>query len=95
MELVKLSEAYTLVDDNEKWMTSGNVTKETSGNVNINFFTTLKTDLGDGENRWGSLYYSVNREGNVSANYNFEGAYREDFVDYAEGIVAEILESIK
>lgn len=95
MELIKLNEAYTIIDDNEKWMTSGNVTKEMNGCININFFTTLRTDLGEGENRWGSLYYSVNPDGGINASYNFEGSYKEDFVDYAEGIVAQILEEIK
>ena len=95
MKLTKLNEAYTLVDENENWMTSGNVNKEMNGSLNINIFTTLKTELAEGENRWGSLYYSVNREGNINASYNFEGSYKEDFVDYAEGIIAEILEEIK
>ncbi len=95
MELVKLSEAYTLVDNSEKWMTSGNVTKETSGNINITINSTLKMELGEDVNRWGSLFYSKNVEGGVSANYNFDGAYKEDFVDYCEELVAEILETIK
>ena len=40
MKLTKLNEAYTLVDENENWMTSGNVNKEMNGSLNINIFTT-------------------------------------------------------
>lgn len=93
MELIKLSEAYTLVDNTDKWMTSGNITKETSGAININFYSTLK-EAKEGANRWGSVYYNVSAENNISANYNFEGNYREDFVDYSEELIAQILEQI-
>lgn len=91
MELIKLSEAYTLTDNNEKWMTSGNVNKEVSGAINITINTTLKMELEEGINRWGSLFYNKNDQGGVSANYNFDGEYKEDFVDYCEELISAIL----
>ena len=93
MELTKLNEAYTLVDNNESWMTSGNVTVETNGNVNISANTTLKTETS--ENQWGSLNYQKTTEGKTFVSYNFDGAYKNDYVDYAESLVASVLERIK
>lgn len=94
MELTKLNEAYTLTDVTETWMTSGNVTKEMGGAINININTTLKEPVEDGVNRWGSLYYSISSEGNVSASYNFGGPYKESYVDYCEKLTAQILEQV-
>lgn len=94
MELTKLNEAYTLADVTETWMTSGNVTKEMGGAINISINTTLKEPVENGVNRWGSLYYSMSSDGNVSANYNFEGPYKESYVDYCEELIAQILEQV-
>ena len=94
MQLTKLSEAYTLYDESDVWMTSGNVNKDLNGTISINLNSTLKNNNTQ-ENRWGSLFYTKNSENSISANYNFEGEYKEDFVDYCEKLIAQILTEIK
>lgn len=93
MELVKLNEAYNLVDTNDSWMTSGSVTVETNGNININANTTLKIETT--ENQWGSLNYQKTSEGKTHVNYSFSGAYKSDYVDYAETLISEVLNQIQ
>lgn len=95
MELVKLSEAYTLTDNTDNWITTGTVTIETNGTLNINSNTTFKaTDLGFPENQWGGMYYQRSAEGKVNVSYNFESAYKEDYVDYCEELINQIIEAV-
>mgnify|MGYP006992148296 CR=1 FL=1 len=53
----------------------------------------LKTETS--ENQWGSLNYQKTTEGKTFVSYNFDGAYKSDYVDYAESLVASVLEQIK
>ena len=93
MELIKLNEAYTLSDSNELWDTTGNVTKETSGIINIGLNTLSKQS--ESHEYLGGVYFQISSEGNVTANYNFRGMYKEEYVDYCEGIIKQVLEEIK
>lgn len=94
MELVKLNEAYTLTDNsNELWDTTGNVTKEMNGIINIGL-NTLSKGIESAE-YLGGVFFQISAEGNVSANYNFHGEYKKEYVDYCEDIIAQVLEQIK
>lgn len=92
MELIKLSEAYNIVDDTDKFTTSGSLNKDMSGAITINLSSAIKTD--DQSNQWCSANYSISAEGSVSVNYSFGGAYKEDFVDYCEDLITGILNTI-
>lgn len=95
MELIKLHEAYNLVDVKDNWMTGGTVTKEVDGTVNININTTLKAASSEESNQWGTAYYQRSAEGKVMTSYSFEGAYQAEYVNYCEEIFAAILEQIE
>lgn len=94
MELVKFSEAYTLLDNTDSWMTGGGVTVEADNTIKINLHTTLKAENPEESNQWGSAYYQRDPEGKVQTQYSFEGAYQAEYVNYCEDIFVQIFEKI-
>lgn len=95
MELVKLSEAYNLTDVEGDRMTTGNVTVENSGVINININTTIKVDNEGADNLWGSANFCKQIDGKVQTQYNFSGEYQAEYVNYCEGLFVAILEQIE
>ncbi len=94
MELVKLSEAYNLVDVKDNWMTGGSVTVAADETINISINTTLKAEKSEESNQWGSAYYQKNPDGKVQTQYSFEGAYQAEYVNYCEELFVAILAQI-
>ena len=94
MELVKFSEAYTLLDNKDNWMTGGGVTVEADNTIKINLQTTLKAENQEESNQWGSAYYQRDPEGKVQTQYSFEGAYQAEYVNYCEDIFVQVFEKI-
>ena len=95
MELVKLNEAYNLSDVKDNWMTTGNVTVEANGTINININTTAKA-VNEGEsNNWGSANYCKMEDGKVQTQYNFSGAYHAEYVNYCEEVFVAVLAQLK
>lgn len=93
MELNKIHEAYTLIDNTDNWMTSGNVTKSEIGEITINITTTLKSITSE-SNQWGSMHYQNHEDNRVTTSFNFEGTYKAEYVDYCEQLVSQILEQL-
>lgn len=95
MELTKFSEAYNLTDSTDNWITTGTITIESDGTFKITSNTTLKADnLSFPENQWGGMYYQKSPEGKISISYNFEGTYKEGYVDYCEKLLEQIMEKL-
>lgn len=93
MELIKINEAYTITDAVDQWSTQGQVIKENRGTVNISFSVT-NVETSD-HNHIGSYNYNVPIEGQgVSANYNCKKEYEDEFVDYSEKLIDQILEQL-
>lgn len=84
MELNKINEGYSFEDLTiDGWKTSGNVTKEVSGNININ--CDIKTSNSE---YIGNFSYHKPKEGNISLSYttsengNTFGDYIDTIIDY-------------
>ena len=93
MKLTKLNKAYTVVDEKDDQTTSGNITKTEDGELTIGLNTTLKSSLTQEVTQLGSAYYR-SKDGKVNTNYNFEGNYNTEYVNYCETLISDILEQI-
>lgn len=93
MKLTKLTKAYTVVDEKDGQVTNGNITKTEEGELTISLNTTFKSSLTQEVTPLGSAYYR-SKDGKVNTNYNFEGAYETEYVNYCETLISDILEQI-
>lgn len=93
MKLTKLNKAYTVVDEKDGQVTSGNITKTEEGELTISLNTTFKSSLTQEVTQLGSVYYR-SQDGKVNTNYNFEGNYKTEYVNYCETLISDILEQI-
>lgn len=94
MELTKLNEAYNLTDSLENgWTVKGQVIKENSGVININFSVSR---ISTTENIYvGSYSYNVPIDNSsVSANYNCRKEFETEFINYSEELIKQILEQL-
>lgn len=87
MELIKYTEAYTLSDlPNNGWIVSGQITKENSGILKINFSASIN-------NKYvGNYSYQSGLENDtMQSNINCAKGYLEEFSTYGEDLVNQIL----
>lgn len=94
MELTKLNEAYNLTDSLENgWTVKGQVIKEDSGVININFSVNY---LSITENiHIGNYSYNVPIDNSsIFANYSCRKEFETEFINYSEELIKQILEQL-
>ena len=89
MELIKLSEAYNIIDKTTQgWSVSGQLTKETSGSLHINFSVSGDKHIGNYNYNRGNDMLSAN---NISVSYNCEAEHQDAFYEYCDALIDQIL----
>lgn len=90
MEITKRNCQYNITDTTESgWTTSGNLTKEVSGDVNVNINVT--DALGQSV---GYYYYSSNMSDMLNISMNVKPEHKGEFVAYCENLIAEAMNSV-
>lgn len=96
MELNKLNVAYTLTDKTDfGWETAGNINQDTLGSINIGINTLLHDAEANTATNVGSLFYQESADGKVSLTYSFVKEYHDQFVEYCEALVKDVLSQIE
>lgn len=86
MELVKLHESYNLTKEFDNgWVVNGTVNVEEKGSVSM--WCSVSTE----ENNIGNLNYSNPAEGNVNVNYDVAENLRDEFTNYTDLLIDELL----
>lgn len=90
MEIIKTNCQYSISDTAENgWSTNGSLTKEVSGNINVNINT--NDALGQ---QVGNYYYNSGMSDMISININVKPELKDEFVTYAEKIISEAISKI-
>jgi hypothetical protein len=91
MELIKMNEAYNLVDNPENgWKVQGQVIKEQNGTLRINFSVALENDNHLGSYNYDN--YSGSNSVHVSSSCVKENS--DEFINYGQELVNLILEQL-
>ena len=90
MELVKLNEAYTLTDELENgWKASGQVIREQSGELRINF------SINKQDTYIGNYNYDIYAgNDNVNVNYSAVKGQEDAVCEYGDSLVEQIMERL-
>lgn len=90
MEVTKTNCQYNITDTTaEGWTTSGNLTKEVSGNINVNL--NVNDALGQSV---GNYYYNTGMSDMLNININVKPGLKSEFIAYCEKLIAEAMNSI-
>lgn len=93
MELIKFSEAYSLVDSKDNWSTSGQVLIESNNKISINFSTTL---VEEASNTYvGNINFDTTKgDDKINISYSCVADAEDTFKEYADGIIDLILKQL-
>ena len=90
MEITKTNCQYSITDTSaEGWSANGNLTKEVSGNINVN----LNVNDALGQNV-GNYYYNSGMSDMLNININVKPEHKGKFVAYCENLIAEAMDSV-
>lgn len=90
MEITKTNCQYSITDTSaEGWSANGNLTKEVSGNINVNL--NVNDALGQSV---GNYYYNSGMSDMLNININVKPEHKGKFVAYCENLIAEAMDSV-
>lgn len=91
MELIKISDNYSIKDQTELWNITGNVRKDTSGVIQINISISEIDKVG----YVGHFSYTINSDNNVIGSFDCNQNTDELLFQYANTLVDKIAEQLK
>lgn len=91
MELIKISDNYSIKDQTELWNITGNVRKDTSGVIQIN----ISISEIDKAGYVGHFSYTINSDNNVIGSFDCNQNTDELLFQYANTLVDKIAEQLK
>lgn len=91
MELIKISDNYSIKDQTELWNITGNVRKDTSGVIQIN----ISISEIDKTGYVGHFSYTINSDNNVIGSFDCNQNTDELLFQYANTLVDKIVEQLK
>lgn len=91
MELIKISDNYSIKDQTELWNITGNVRKDTSGVIQINISISEINKAG----YVGHFSYTINSDNNVIGSFDCNQNTDELLFQYANTLVDKIAEQLK
>lgn len=91
MEIKKQNESFVLTDVNDVYKTSGHITYDVTGTLNVHFsVNTLNDDY------VGDCHYAQHGDTNdVNFGINCAEIYRRDLTAYADSVIAYLLQNFK
>lgn len=90
MNLIKYTEAYILSDTTDnKWVTSGQVTKDDTNTLRIDFAVSLD------DKHIGDYSYSMDSEKNIHSGFNCSKEFEEEFSNYGDNLIKDILDYLE
>lgn len=88
MDITKQSENYVIKDTYEDWTITGNLSKDSTGSVNVNY--SINTELA----HVGEFRYSLSSSKSVYITYEAQEEYLDKVKKYSEQALAKIKEYI-
>lgn len=88
MDITKQSENYVIKDTYEDWVITGNLSKDSTGSINVNY--SINTELF----HVGEFRYSLSASKSVYITYEAQEEYLEKVKKYSEQALAKVKEYI-